>query len=176
MKKILLAILLGISATMLANKVTFKLVNASTLLPIEGVSMKSSLDTSLHLRSDKYGHITFSLRDKDTLIFIKDFYHPIYIFAKAKNFDSTHVISINMIPSKDIHEPLKGNFQSLSDFNYHFVHDEAKSNSQLKISAYEHVDAAQVRKLSTDSLNHNSRIYVVPNLHLYKGKSQYKLK
>jgi hypothetical protein len=176
MKKILLVILLSISASLFANKVTFKLVNATTLLPIEGVSMKSSLDTSLHLRSDKFGHITFSLKDKDTLIFIKDYYHPIYIFAKVKNFDTTHVISINMIPSKDIHEPLKGNFQNLSDFNYHFVHDEMKNDSHLKISAYEHVDASNVRKLNTDSLSRNSSIYVVPNLHLNKGKSQYKLK
>ncbi len=180
MKKYLLSSLLLIMLTGsvgFSQKVTFKLINASNQQPIQGASMRSFLDTSLYLKSDAFGHFTCQLRENDTLTFSKDYCHPIYLFVKAKNFDSTHVISINMLPSKEIHQPIKSNFKSLSYFNYHFVHDTIGDNSHLKITGFENKTAADVRNDMLHTTKDPNGFHITPILHhQYKGESQYKLK
>ena len=160
-----------------AQKVTFKLVNAASLQPIEGASLKSYLDTTFHGTSDKYGHITVQLKENDTLTISKNYYHPLYLFVKVKNFDSTHVISINMLPSKDIHEPIKEDFHTLTDFDYHFVHDQVGDESHVKVTGYEHQDASQVRTNLMHSTKNPDGFHITPVLHhQYTGGSKYKLK
>jgi hypothetical protein len=160
-----------------AQKVTLKLVNASSLQAIEGASLKSFLDTSFHATSDKYGHITVQLKENDTLIISKNYYHPLYLFIKVKNFDSTHVISINMVPSKDIHEPIKGNFQTLTDFDYHFIHDQIGDESHVKVTGYEHQTASQVRTNLMHSTKNPDGFHITPvRHHQYSGATDYKLK
>ena len=159
-----------------AQKVTLKLVNAASLQPIEGVTLKSFMDKNLHGVSDKFGHITIYLIENDTLTMSKEYYHPLYLFVKVKNFDSTHVISINMVPSKDIHEPLKGNFQSLSDFDYHFVHDQVGNDSHVKVTGFEHPTASQVRNDMMHSKKNPNGFHITPVLHhQHTGANQYKL-
>ncbi len=160
-----------------AQKVTLKLVNASSLQAIEGASLKSFLDAGFHGTSDKYGHITVQLKENDTLTISKNYYHPLYLYIKAKNFDSTHVISINMVPSKDIHEPVKGDFHTLSDFDYHFVHDKIGDDSHLKVIGYEHQDASQTRTDLMHSTKKPDGFHITPvRHHQYAGGTQYKLK
>jgi hypothetical protein len=181
MKKIILLNVFCFLVVFVANaqqqKVTLKLMNATTLQPIEGVSLKSYLDKNIHLLSDQYGHITLQLIDNDTLIFSKDYFHPLYLFVKLKNFDSTHVLAVNMLPSKEIHEPLKGNFSSLADFDYHFVHDQLGDDSHLKVKGFEHESAAQVRYDMMHSKKNQGIIHITPVLHHQNsGTNQYKLK
>ncbi len=159
-----------------AQKVTFKLVNAASLQPIEGASVKSYLDKNLHLASDKFGYISIQLKDNDTLTISKDYYHPLYLFTKVKNFDTAHVISINMLPSKDVHEPIKGNFKNLSDFEYHFVHDKLGDTSHVNVKGYEHLSAAQVRDDMLHTKKNPNGVHVTPVLHHKStGTNQYKL-
>jgi hypothetical protein len=159
-----------------AQKVTFKLVNAASLQPIEGASLKSYLDKNLHLTSDKFGYISVQLKDDDTLTISKDYYHPLYLFTKVKNFDTAHVISINMLPSKDIHEPVKGNFKSLSDFEYHFVHDQLGNESHVNVKGYEHLNASQVRYDMLHTKKNPGGVHITPVLHHQStGTNQYKL-
>jgi hypothetical protein len=180
MKKYLLVLFLIVVVSGLnsfAQKITFKLINAATLQPIEGASLKSFLDSSLHLKSDVFGHFTVQLKENDTLTISKEYYHPLYLFVKAKNFDSTHVVSINMLPSKEIHEPIKSNFKSLSDFDYHFVHDKVGDDSHLKIVGFEHKTAADVRNDMLHTTKDPNGLHITPVLHhKYKGESLYKLK
>ncbi len=179
MKKYLLlfSALFLLSPIGFAQKVTFKLINTSTLQAIEGASLKSYLDSNLHLKSDAYGHITIQLKENDTLTISKEYYHPLYLFVKVKNFDSTHVISINMLPSKDIHETVKGNFTSLSDFDYHFVHDQLGNESHLKITGFEHKTASQVRTDLMHSTKNPDGFHITPTFHhRYPAGSLYKLK
>lgn len=160
-----------------AQKVTLKLVNAASLQPIEGASLKSYLDKSLHLSSDKYGHITLQLKENDTLTFTKEYFHPLYVFVKIKNFDSTHVVAVNMLPSKEIHEPVKGNFTSLADFDYHFVHDQLGNESHVKVQGFEHPSAAQMREDLMHSKKDPNGFHITPVLHHQQtGTNQYKLK
>jgi hypothetical protein len=160
-----------------AQKVTLKLVNAASLQPIEGASLKSFLNKDLHSTSDKYGHITVQLLENDTLTLSKEYYHPLYLFVKVKNFDTTHVISINMVPSKEIHEPVKGNFSSLTDFEYHFVHDKVGPDSHVKVQGFEHQTASQVRTNMMHTTKNPDGFHITPVLHhQHSGTNQYKLK
>ena len=160
-----------------AQKITFRLVNAVSLQPVEGAVLKSYLGTNSIVMSDKYGHITIQLRENDTLTISKEYYHPLYLFVKAKNFDTTHVISINMLPSKDIHETAKSNFTNLTDFDYHFVHDKIGDESHLKIKGFEHKTAAEVRYDLMHSTKNPGGIHVTPaRNHKHTGENLYKLK
>ncbi len=174
---ILVSFFLLISLISNAQKVTLKLVNAASLQPIEGASLKSYLNKNLHLTSDKFGHITLLLAENDTLTFSKEYFHPLYLFVKTKNFDSTHVVAINMLPSKEIHEPIKGNFSSLADFDYHFVHDQLGNDSHLKVKGFEHQSASEVRYNMMHTKENVGRIHITPVLHHQQtGTNQYKLK
>jgi hypothetical protein len=178
MKKhtILFSFFLLFSIAVQAQKVTLKLVNASSLQPIEGVTLKSYLDKKLSLTSDKNGLVTLNLKENDTLTFSKAYFHPLYVFVKVKNFDSTHVIAINMLPSKEVHEPLKGNFSSLTDFDYHFVHDKLGNDSHVNVTGYEHQSASQVRYNMMHTKKDPNGLHITPVLHHQQtGTNQYKL-
>jgi hypothetical protein len=160
-----------------AQKVTLKLVNAASLQPIEGVTMKSYFEDDMRYATDKYGHITIHLKENDTLTFTKEYFHPLYVFVKVKNFDSTHVVAINMLPSKEIHQPVKANFSSLADFDYHFVHDKLGNESHLRVQGFEHSNAAQVREDLMHSKKDPNGFHITPVLHHQQtGTNQYRLK
>ena len=160
-----------------AQKVTLKFVNAASLQAIEGASLKSYLDKNTHISSDKYGHITITLKENDTLTITKEYYHPLYLFVKVKNFDTTHVISVNMLPSTEIHEPIKGNFSSLTDFEYHFVHDKVGNDSHLKVQGFEHQSASQLRTNMMHTNKNPDGFHISPTIHhQHTGTNQYKIK
>ena len=161
----------------MSQKVTLKMMDASTLQSIEKVSVKSYLNPSIIIISDSYGHVTIDLIENDTLLISKDYYHPIYLFVKARNFDTIHVVSINLLPSKEIHEVLKTNFSSLSDFEYHFIHDQIGDESFLKVKGFEHLSSSEVRSNLMHSKKNPNGFHISPSIHQkHTGENQYFIK
>lgn len=180
MKKIGLASLsffLLLSVVVHAQKVTFKLINGSSLQPIQGASLTSYLNPKTKIVSDTYGHVTITLTENDTISISKDYFHPLYLFVRMKNFDTTHVIAINMVPSKEIHVNVVENFSSLTDFEYHFVHNQFGQESHFKVVGFEHPTASQLRTEMMHSNKNPDGFHITPVLHYQQvGKNQYSIK
>lgn len=167
-----------LSFTLQAQKLSFKVIRSDAFKTVDHVQVKSSSHGVFY--SDANGHFTLTYKDHDTLTLSKEFFHTIHYIIEAKNFDTSHTISLTMtaLTKEEIdNSPAStSDINTLQKFDYHFVHDNPSSGSYLKIHAMESLPENKTRagyqkefKIGTVPLDHTT-------VERNAGKSAYKLK
>ena len=160
------------SLTLSAQTVHVKLVDCSTLKPVSGVKIKSAHDHDLITFSNDSGYFAFKLKHTDTILFQKDYYYPVYMSMALHNFDSTHIIQIQLTPSTTIYTGSnKFEKSNLQMFEYEFTHTESGDNSNAKITLFQTHDAVQAQQMQTEKPFKFVTVDVFT--HLPKAKNQY---
>ncbi|HSZ72679.1 MAG TPA: hypothetical protein VK750_08375, partial [Cytophagaceae bacterium] len=110
----------------------------------------------------------------------KESFHPILYIIEARNFDTSHAISLTMtpLPKGELQNTPSSDISNLQKFDYHFVHDNPKGDSSyVKIHAMESLPGNKTRvgyqkefKIGTVPLDHTTVE------HKDNSKSSYNLK
>ncbi|MDF2455892.1 MAG: hypothetical protein K0R51_1885 [Cytophagaceae bacterium] len=165
------------STTLQAQTLSFKVIRSDAFKAVDHVKIKSSSHGVFY--SDANGHFQLSYQNHDTLTLTKDGFHTIHYVIEAKNFDTTHTISLTMtaLSAEELQHAPASDISSLQKFDYHFVHDNPSSDSYLKIHAMETLPENKARtgyqkefKIGTVPLNHT----IIERK--ADSKSEYKLK
>ena len=82
-----------------AQTVHVTLYDGTTELPIKYVKIKSLHDHDLITFSNDTGYFAFNLKHNDTILLEKDLYYPVFLSLSLHNFDSTHIIKVQLFPS-----------------------------------------------------------------------------
>lgn len=154
-----------LSFTVQAQKLSFRVIRSDAFKAVDHVRIKSSSHGVLY--SDANGHFELTYKDHDTLTLSKEFFHTIHYIIEAKNFDTSHTISLTMTaltPEEIKSAPTSAaDINTLQKFDYHFVHDNPSSNSYLKIHAIETLPENKTRagyqkefKIGTVPLDHTT--------------------
>ena len=151
MKFVYIGILSMFSSYMLsAQTIHVKLTDGTTEKVISGVKVKSAHDHDLITFSNDSGYFAFNVKHNDTILLQKDYYYPVFMSLTSHNFDSTHVIKIQLTPSATIYQ---GSNQfskmNLQAFEYTFVHDEVGDNSKAHITLFQTPDALKTQQVWT---------------------------
>ncbi|MDB5271648.1 MAG: hypothetical protein JWO58_15 [Chitinophagaceae bacterium] len=157
-----LTCLMVLSVSLHAQKLNFRVIRSDAWKAVDHVQIKSSYHGTLY--SDANGNFELSYKDHDTLRLSKELFHTILYIIEAKNFDTTHTISLTMTPlsQEEIQNGPASDISNLQKFDYHFVHDNT-SDSYLKIHAMESLPANKTRvgyqkefKIGTVPLDHTT--------------------
>ncbi|MBC7488513.1 MAG: hypothetical protein H7282_17370, partial [Cytophagaceae bacterium] len=168
MKKLILPILLFaclliVSSTLQAQKLSFRVIRSDAFKSVDHVQIKSSSHGTFY--SDANGYFQLSYKNHDTLTLSKDLFHTIHYVIEAKNFDTSHTISLTMtaLSKEEAQNAPASDISSLQKFDYHFVHDNPTSDSYLKIHAMESLPENKTRsgyqkefKIGTMPLSHTT--------------------
>ncbi|MDB5257124.1 MAG: hypothetical protein JWM14_1819 [Chitinophagaceae bacterium] len=167
----------ALSATLQAQKLSFKVIRSDAFKTIDHVQIKSSSHGTFY--SDANGHFELTYKDHDTLTLSKDLFHTIHYVIEAKNFDTSHTISLTMtaLSKEEAQNAPASDISNLQKFDYHFVHDNPTSDSYLKIHAMESLPENKTRS----GYQKEFKIGTVPLSHTTverkaDSKSSYKLK
>ena len=167
----------AVSAAVQAQILSFKVIRSDAFKAVDHVKIKSSSHGVFY--SDANGHFQISYKDHDTLTLSKENFHTIHYVIEAKNFDTTHTISLTMtaLSAEELKNAPTSDISNLQKFDYHFVHDNPSSDSYLKIHAMETLPENKTRtgyqkefKIGTVPLNHTTIERKADS------KSEYKLK
>lgn len=146
MKTLLSIAFLFITLNTLAQKEHFRIVDAATQKPIYGVMIKSFSSHDVVTFSNDSGYFNINVKATDTISISKDYYHTMYVTIDIKNFDSLHVITLFLAPSKQkTNAVLSGNLGGLQYFEYQFAHNDPAQNSTIGLKVYEPSEAIDVR-------------------------------
>ncbi len=146
-----------------AQKLSFKVIRSDAFKPVDHVQIKSSSHGTFY--SDANGHFQLSYKNHDTLTLSKEMFHTIHYVIEAKNFDTSHTISLTMtaLTKEEAQHAPASDISNLQKFDYHFVHDNPSSDSYLKIHAMESLPENKTRsgyqkefKIGTVPLNHTT--------------------
>ncbi len=168
MKRITLSAILFVcflvtAATVQAQTLSFKVIRSDAFKAVDHVKIKSSSHGVFY--SDASGHFQLSYKNHDTLTLSKENFHTIHYVIEAKNFDTTHTISLTMteLSAEELQNTSAADISSLQKFDYHFVNDNPSSDSYLKIHAMETLPENKKRtgyqkefKIGTVPLNHTT--------------------
>jgi len=173
MKAISIGILSILTSYILsAQTIHVKLIDGKTEKTISGVKVKSAHDHDLITFSNDSGYFAFNLKHDDTILLQKDYYYPVFMSLVIHNFDSTHVIKIQLTPSETIYQ---GSNQfskmNLQTFEYHFTHDEIGADSKAKVTLFQTADALKTQQLWTGKPFRIVTIDAFP--HSTKSKNHY---
>lgn len=174
---LLFVCLFTLSAAVSAQKLSFKVIRSDAFKAVDHVQIKSSSHGTFY--SDANGCFQLSYKDHDTLTLSKDMFHTIHYVIEAKNFDTSHTISLTMtaLTKEEAQNTPASDISSLQKFDYHFVHDNPTSDSYLKIHAMESLPENKTRS----GYQKEFKIGTVPLSHTTverkaDSKSSYKLK
>jgi hypothetical protein len=160
---ILSACFFSLSFTIQAQQLSFKVIRSDAFKAVDHVQIKSSFHGVFY--SDANGHFRLTYKDHDTLTLSKEKFHTILYVIEAKNFDTSHTISLTMtaLSSEELKNEPISDINTLQKFDYHFVHDNPSSNSYLKIHAMESLPENKTRagyqkefKIGTVPLSHTT--------------------
>ena len=151
------------TTTLQAQKLSFKVIRSDAFKAVDHVKIKSSSHGTFY--SDANGYFELSYKNHDTLTLSKESFHTIHYVIEAKNFDSTHTISLTMtaLSNEELQNTPASDINTLQKFDYHFVHDNPTNDSYLKIHAMETLPENKKRtgyqkefKIGTVPLNHTT--------------------
>lgn len=146
-----------------AQTLSFKVIRSDAFKAVDHVKIKSSSHGVFY--SDANGHFQLSYKNHDTLTLSKDGFHTIHYVIEAKNFDTTHTISLTMtaLSAEEMRNAPASDISNLQKFDYHFVHDNPTNDSYLRIHAMETLPENKTRtgyqkefKIGTVPLNHTT--------------------
>jgi len=153
----------ALPSTIQAQKLSFKVIRSDAFKTVDHVQVKSSSHGTFY--SDANGYFQLTYKDHDTLTLSKENFHTILYIIEAKNFDTSHTISLTMTALAPGEAPntSSSDISSLQKFDYHFVHDNPKSDSYVKIHALESLPGNKTRagyqkefKIGTVPLDHTT--------------------
>jgi hypothetical protein len=160
---LVLVCLVAVSTTLQAQKLSFKVIRSDAFKAVDHVQIKSSSHGTFY--SDANGYFQLSYKDHDTLTLSKDMFHTIHYVIEAKNFDTSHTISLTMtaLTKEEAQSAPASDINTLEKFDYHFVHDNPTSDSYLKIRAMQTLPENKTRsgyqkefKIGTIPLDHTT--------------------
>ncbi len=153
MKRIVLLFCLSLSVfiNIYAQKISFKVIDISTGLPIWKVKVASTPEKRFITYTDGSGKFTHFVVQDDTIQLSKDNYHPLYLKISSSNFDSTHGVIIGLVPLDMKKGKQAGEYPDLKNFEYHFVHDTLGEKSNIKVHLLENVNASDFRRKNDQS-------------------------
>ena len=153
MKRIVILFCLWLSTFNISfgQKISFKVIDISTGLPIWKVKVASTPEQRFITYSDGSGKFAHFIAHDDTIQLTKDQYHPLYLKISSSNFDSTHAVVIGLVPLDKKKGKLSGEYQDLKTFEYHFVYDTLGEKSNLKVHLLENVHAFDYRRKNDQS-------------------------
>lgn len=150
MKFIYFCIALFITCIASAQTIHVKLYDGTTDLPVKSVKIKSLHDHDLITFSNDSGYFAFNLKHNDTILIEKDYYYPVFMSLALHNFDSTHVIKLQLFPSPKVYKvPTQYSKMNLQTFEYHFTHDEIGDDSKAKVTILQTGDAVKAQQVYT---------------------------
>ncbi|WP_018344062.1 hypothetical protein [Cytophaga aurantiaca] len=133
-----------------AQTIHVKIYDGTTEQPIKSVKVKSLHDHDLITFSNDSGYFAFNLKHNDTILLEKDYYYPVFMSLTTHNFDSTHVIKLQLFPSAKVYKvPTQYSKMNLQSFEYHFTHDEIGTDSKAKITVMQTGDAVKAQQVYT---------------------------
>jgi len=163
LSSLLLVCFLVLSTALQAQTLSFKVIRSDAFKAVERVQIKSSSHGVFY--SDASGYFQLSYKNHDTLTLNKEGFHTIHYVIEAKNFDTTHTISLTMtaLSAEELQNVPASDISNLQKFDYHFVHDNPSSDSYLRIHAMETLPENKARsgyqkefKIGTVPLNHTT--------------------
>lgn len=133
-----------------AQTIHVKIYDGTTELPVKSAKIKSLHDHDLITFSNDSGYFSFNLKHNDTILLEKDLYYPVFLSLALHNFDSTHVIKLQLFPSPKIYKvPNQYSKMNLQAFEYHFTHDTIGVDSKAKITVLQTGDAVKAQQVYT---------------------------
>lgn len=161
MKGILFCLLFFSAFILNAQHITFKVEDAKTHKSIAAVKVSSLHEHTFLKFSTDSGFVNLDIDHDDTLKFEKKDYHPIYLTISHKNFDTTHIIVVNLVKIEKDTASSK-NVSQVKNAEYHFLHDNV-DNSNLKV----HVFDGYQKPNTTQNQNTSFKIASVPLGHVH---------
>ena len=160
MKYFLLLICFITIQALQAQTIQFKVIDVHTWKGLGHVEIETSKQGKLVSNEDG----TFQLRliNDDTIKLTKQNYHTLYFLMEAKNFDTSHVISISMASSQG--ETPSSDISTLQNFEYTFTKGASTNDNYFNIRIMESTKGAAFRSdvkpqefvIGTTPLNHIS--------------------
>jgi hypothetical protein len=144
MKTSLVFLITLLSFSLFSQSIHFKVIEIEKMKPLPGVKITSSLVPKEVFKTDGKGQAFINHLIGDTIVFNKEFYYPVSICIKQKDYDFNHVAEVIMVPSTKRHVP---SYLELQSFEYHFVHDTLGEDSRLDITTLEPKDAMLTREV-----------------------------
>ena len=136
MKKLLLvAALFLLLPALYAQHLLFKVQDSKTGEGISAVKISSIEEHTFLTFSSDSGYFSLDIDHDDTLKIEKADYHPIYLNVKHNNFDTSHVIVVNIVQvEKD--STASNTASDIKSLEYHFLHDNIEGNN-LKVHVFD---------------------------------------
>lgn len=133
-----------------AQTIHVTLYDGTTEKPIKSVKVKSLHDHDLITFSNDSGYFAFNLKHNDTILLEKDLFYPVFLSLSVHNFDSTHIIKVQLFPSAKVYKvPNQYSKMNLQAFEYHFTHDTIGVDSKAKVTVLQTSDAIKAQQVYT---------------------------
>jgi hypothetical protein len=153
-----------------AQTIHVTLYDGTTDLPVKSVKIKSQHDHDLITFSNDTGYFAFNLKHNDTILIEKDMYYPVFLSLSTHNFDSTHIIKVQLFPSAKVYKVSNQySKMNLQAFEYHFTHDTIGTASKAKITILQTGDAVKAQQVYTGKPLRIISIDAFPNLNKQKN-------
>lgn len=150
MKFISFCILSFITCFASAQTIHVTIYDGTTELPLKSVKVKSLHDHDLITFSNDSGYFSFNLKHNDTILLEKDYFYPVFMSLTTHNFDSTHIIKLQLFPSAKVYRvPTQYSKMNLQSFEYHFAHDTIGEGSKVNVTLLQTGDALKAQQVYT---------------------------
>lgn len=157
-----------------AQTIHVTIYDGTTERPIKSVKVKSIHDHDLITFSNDSGYFAFNLKHNDTILLEKDLYYPVFLSLKTHNFDSTHIVKVQLFPSPKVYKvPNQYSKMNLQSFEYHFTHDTIGEGSKVNITVLQTSEAITAQKVYTGKPLRIITIDAFPNIGEDKRKNHY---
>lgn len=133
-----------------AQTIHVTLYDGTTEQPLKSVKVKSLHDHDLITFSNDTGYFAFNLKHNDTILLEKNLYYPVFLSLSTHNFDSTHIIKVQLFPSPNVYKvPNQYSKMNLQTFEYHFTHDTIGVDSKAKVTVLQTDEAVKAQQVYT---------------------------